>query len=69
MITSIGVRKLLMRIAGYIYGQTASIQVYDLIKIKLCAMVIVGVNDRVQKHFLSIEVVYESPFRVGERYC
>ena len=55
MNTIIGVRNLLMRIAGYIYGQTASIQAFDLRKIKLCALVIIGVNERGLKQFLAIE--------------
>ena len=39
-------------------------------KDKLCALVIIGVNERGQKRFLVIEDgVRESPLRVGERFC
>ena len=48
---SIGERHLSMKIAGPISGQMASFQVFDPRKDKLCALVIIGVNERGQKRF------------------
>ncbi len=36
---------------------------------KLCALVVIGVNERVRSIFWQLRMVYGSPHRAGGRYC